>query len=653
MDDPRQLGGAFGDPRRLLGQVLSGRYRVDDLIGEGGMGAIYRAENLTTRGRVAIKVLHPEMLENAEAVARFEREAVALGRIVHPNVAAARDVGRLDDGASFLVLDYLEGDDLRAVIARGPLPPDRALRIARQIALGLEAVHAIGIVHRDLKPENIMLVSEGGAHDVVKVLDFGIAKVPAAHEAGRHPGRAPLTQAGVAYGTPEYMAPEQALSGNVDARADLYALGVILYEMLSGRRPFDSMDRAELVRLVTTTPPPPLAPRVPGGMLPPALEALVTRLLQKEAQNRFNAARDVIAMIDALGLPAPAPAHAAGAIRSDQATYVARPRPTRDVSSRASAPTFAPGQGSLTASPRASSAPGEGHLDQMIATLPGPLRGVPASALLSWVGLVGATALVLLAVAVRSPKSVEALEDSAPPSLAGSARALAGSAVHGPDDAPAALTAAPTAEVDAARTGGLVALGPLAQKYPSDPLVLKALLLAHAADKAGYSAALGVARRLFEVAPLTTNDDDVRRVLLLATSGPPDIATQAFELISTKMGAAGPDLLFELVSTPTTAKASKDRAAKKLDDPAVRALASPALLIALELRAVLPCARKLLLGRARDNGDARSLAYLKPLLLTTGCGLFHRSDCYECLTNRADLKEAIAAIEAHRSPGSP
>src|SRR6478609_2638773 len=114
MDDPRQPGTAIGDPRRLLGQVLSGRYRLHEVVGEGGMGAVYRAEDVTKSARVAVKLLHSKMLENAEAVARFEREAVALGRIVHPNIAAARDVGRLDDGSCFLVLDFLDGEDLRA-----------------------------------------------------------------------------------------------------------------------------------------------------------------------------------------------------------------------------------------------------------------------------------------------------------------------------------------------------------------------------------------------------------------------------------------------------------------------------------------------------------------------------------------------------------
>jgi eukaryotic-like serine/threonine-protein kinase len=650
MDDPRQLGGAHGDPRRLLGQVISGRYRVDEVIGEGGMGAVYRAENLATRSRVAIKVLHPEMLGNAEAVARFEREAVALGRVVHPNIAAARDVGRLEDGSCFLVLDYLEGEDLRAVVNRGPLPHDRALRIARQIALGLDAVHAIGIVHRDLKPENVMLVRDGGAPDVVKVLDFGIAKVPAAHEAGRHPGRPPLTQAGVAYGTPEYMAPEQALSGNVDARADLYALGVMLYEMLAGRRPFDAADRGELTRLVTTSPPPPLAAMVPGGVVAPALEALTMRLLRKEASTRFNSASDVVAAIDGLALVASTPAPAHG-IRSDQATLAAHPGAAR-ASHPVAMPTITAGRGSIASiarGSRASSAHGDGQLDHMIATLPAPLRDVPARALLSWLGLLGITAVVLLAVAIRSPKTLDALEDVVTADGGGPHGAHPAGAAKSDDEPPPAPTAATTAELDDARAGGLVALGPLAQKFPADPAVLKALMLAHASDKAGYGAAVGVARRLVEVAPKTATDEDVRRVLLLAANGPPDVAAQAFDLIATRLGSAGPDLLFELVTTATTAKYPKERAAKQLDDPAVRALATPALLIAVELRAVLPCARKPLLTRARDDGDARSLQYLKQPLANTGCGFFRRGDCYECFGNRAELKEAIAAIEGRRA----
>src|SRR5688572_22358703 len=183
------------------------------------MGAVYRAEHTHMRKRLAVKVLHPEMLDLAEAVERFEREAIAGAHIEHPNVAAANDFGKLEDGSHFLVLEYLEGEDLRSVLGKGPVAPDRALRIARQIALALRAAHQIGIVHRDLKPENVMLIKKDREVDIVKVLDFGIAKVPVAELTTRGaPGAQALTKLGMVYGTPEYMAPEQALGQEVDGR---------------------------------------------------------------------------------------------------------------------------------------------------------------------------------------------------------------------------------------------------------------------------------------------------------------------------------------------------------------------------------------------------------------------------------------------------
>src|SRR5262245_24146803 len=161
-----------------VGQVVSGRYRIRELLGEGGMGAVYLAEHTHMRKRVALKLLHPEMGGNEEVLARFKREAEAAAHIEHPNVAAATDFGQTEDGAFFLVLEYVEGTSLREAIARsGAMPSERAVRITRQIALALERAHAAGIVHRDLKPENVMLVRKGDDPDFVKVLDFGIAKV--------------------------------------------------------------------------------------------------------------------------------------------------------------------------------------------------------------------------------------------------------------------------------------------------------------------------------------------------------------------------------------------------------------------------------------------------------------------------------------------
>src|SRR5580692_1688622 len=159
------------------GTIIAERYRVDSLLGEGGMGKVYAAEHVHMRKQVAIKVLHPEMSTTPEVVARFEREAVAAGKITHPNVAAATDFGRLADKSFFLVLEYVAGTDLRKAVGKGALPPERAVHIVRQIAAAVGAAHAAGVVHRDLKPENIMLVERDGDPDFVKVLDFGIAKI--------------------------------------------------------------------------------------------------------------------------------------------------------------------------------------------------------------------------------------------------------------------------------------------------------------------------------------------------------------------------------------------------------------------------------------------------------------------------------------------
>ena len=209
---------------RLVGTIVSERYRIERVLGEGGMGAVYLAEHVLMHKRLAVKVLHPEMIGLPDVVRRFEREALAASHIDHPNVAAATDFGKLEDGSFFLVLEYVEGKNLYDVLSDGPLPAERALRVAHQIASALARAHALGIVHRDLKPENVMLVERDGDPDFVKVLDFGIAKVSAAPSSPR-PGRTAsgpsITRAGAVFGTPEYMAPEQALGHEVDARADL------------------------------------------------------------------------------------------------------------------------------------------------------------------------------------------------------------------------------------------------------------------------------------------------------------------------------------------------------------------------------------------------------------------------------------------------
>ncbi|KYF89644.1 protein kinase, partial [Sorangium cellulosum] len=304
-------GAAGGDA--LVGSLISGRYRVDALIGEGGMGAVYRGEQVHLRKRVAIKVLRPLARRMPELVARFEREAVAGAHIRHPNVVAAIDFGQLDDASFFLILEYVEGTPLKDVIAEGRLPPARALRIARQLASALSATHEKGIVHRDVKPLNVLL----DAHDQVRLIDFGLAKVDVdllSSQSRKTAGPTPaLTNAGEVFGTLAYLAPE-ALRGMdaVDARADLYALGLVLYEMLTGHHPFDTKNIVARLKQQGAAGPPALSLRAPDLVVPYEVEQAVARLMEHDASFRYQTAADAVAALDeALAAIARAAAHAA------------------------------------------------------------------------------------------------------------------------------------------------------------------------------------------------------------------------------------------------------------------------------------------------------------------------------------------------------
>jgi serine/threonine protein kinase len=297
----------------LVGSTVAGRYRIECLLGSGGMGAVYRAEHVHMRKTVALKVLHKEFIGVNEVVARFEREAIAAGRIEHPNVAPATDFGKLDDGSFYLVLEYIDGTSLRAIIDEGPLEWRRAVAIGKQVVSALVAAHAAGIVHRDLKPDNVMLVQQPDGSERAKVLDFGIARVsvPEAQKDATH-----LTKVGAVMGTVQYMSPEQALGDNVDERTDLYALGIILHEMISGRLPFDADTAAQILAKQITEAPPPL----PAGT-PALLGALVGELLRKTAIERPPSARAVLERLEGL-TSVPAPALAAAAPRRGSQRFV-------------------------------------------------------------------------------------------------------------------------------------------------------------------------------------------------------------------------------------------------------------------------------------------------------------------------------------------
>ncbi|MBV8762564.1 MAG: protein kinase [Deltaproteobacteria bacterium] len=268
-------------PELDVGSEVDGRYKITELIGEGGMGKVYLAEHVEIGKRVALKVLHPSYSRMPDLVERFRREARAASKIGHPNIVDVTDSGSTPDGSVYFVMEYLEGVELGSIIEReGALDVARALRITGQICRALAAAHREGIIHRDLKPENIFLITRGGEADVVKVLDFGIAKTTEA-EAARERR---LTSPGMAMGTPEYMAPEQAAGRPADARTDIYSLGAIMYEMVTGVPPYQGDNFMEiLTKKATQDPPPPLTIR---PELPTQVAELVIAAMSRNPDGR-------------------------------------------------------------------------------------------------------------------------------------------------------------------------------------------------------------------------------------------------------------------------------------------------------------------------------------------------------------------------------
>jgi serine/threonine protein kinase len=265
----------------LLGTVVDNRYRVVELIGEGGMGKVYLAEHVEIGRRVALKVLHPSYGRMPDLVERFRREARAASKIGHPNIVDVTDSGTTSDGSVFFVMEHLEGIELGGIIEReGAIDVPRSLRIASQICRALAAAHNVGIIHRDLKPENVFLITRDSTADFVKVLDFGIAKTTEAEQARERK----LTSPGMAMGTPEYMAPEQAAGRSADARCDVYALGAILFEMLTGVPPYQGDNFMEILTKKATVDP--VAPNSLRPDLPEAVCAVVMSAMARNPDHR-------------------------------------------------------------------------------------------------------------------------------------------------------------------------------------------------------------------------------------------------------------------------------------------------------------------------------------------------------------------------------
>jgi len=611
----------------LIGTVLAGRYRIEALVGSGGMGAVYRAEHIHMRKAVAVKVLHREMTGVPEVVARFEREAVAGGRIDHPHVVSATDFGQLEDGSYYLALEFVEGRSLAKLIdSEGALAPERALRITRQIVEALNAAHSVGIVHRDLKPDNVMLVLKEGDPDYVKVLDFGIAKIKV-EEAKEQTA---LTQIGTVFGTPEYMSPEQARGEHVDARADLYTVGVILYEMLAGASPFKDTDLVVVLTRHLTADPPPLP-----ATIDPMIVDLVNLMLRKNPADRVQTAQELIERIDViLGAPPSfgfAGSPASGVVSVPRYTSAAQSASSRrEAAAEGNAPTLL----------------GDAITGGIARPLPLLQRSVDIGQRHVPLWLLGSGALfgTLLVAGVVVAGSLIFGSKSSSTSPVESLTEI----IKPKDTELAELVAR-------ASTGDQTALAELTARPEKKRGIPVWRALGHGYEKLGQDrASLGAYQSGVAMHPQLAKDPtllaDVRKAV-----DDPEAGEEALKFAAT-LGPEGADLLYDAWESsrgvPNKSIVAK-RARALLDDEAVREKASPALKVLLELGKAQKegCASvKRWLTRAAADGDMRLVPSLKRFDDRRGCGFLGLGDCYSCLRAGKDLSATADSAGARPAP---
>ena len=634
---------ADADP--LVGTTLAERYLIVEQLGSGGMGAVYRAEHVHMKKSVAVKVLHRHMTTNQEVVARFEREAVAAGRIDHPNVAAATDFGRLPDGSFYLVLEYVEGKSLGLLMDQGPTDPVRALAITRQIADGLAAAHAAGIVHRDLKPDNVLLVDREGARDIVKVLDFGIAKVHLEEGSGHRP----LTQIGTIFGTPQYMSPEQGQGHTVDARSDLYAVGVLLYEMLAGKLPFDADDLVVLITRHVTEPPPPLPAAIPAP-----LRALVADLLAKKPAERVQSAAVLRERIDAL-LAELAPDAALAWRGGSRASARGSAASGGASAPNAAAASVAGGIAHVAARASAEASRVVSLVEKAQREL---LRRAPAlerrvrvgGVVLPLFALVGGGVLLalvgaLLAILVVPGRSGRHASGTSP---------SAGASATAPKNSEEAKHRELVRRAESGNRQALATLDalPSKQRKPEDA---RALGRGYAAAGDWTSSVAAYRAGVLAFPSLRSDPEllaDIRRASEQESS-----SEEALRLSAHQLGEKGLDLLWD-AWTATRNKAElvaiNRRVRQFLDDTAVREHAARELGLVFELERAEKRRRcseaKALLPKVAEYGDARLLPILDRFKLTRGCGFVDLADCWECLRSGKELARAREAVEKRPAP---
>jgi serine/threonine-protein kinase len=648
------------------GVVVGDRYRIGRLLGEGRTGTVYVAEHVLLQKKVALKVLHPDLTDTPEGVARFEREAMATARIEHPNVAGAIDFGKLEDGARYLALEYVEGASLRNMIASGRMELKRALHVSRQIASALAAAQALDIVHRDLKPENVMLVTRGDDPDFVKIIDFGMVRI--AVDDGPYGGPQRLTKAGAVFGTPEYIPPEQGIGQKVDSRADLYALGVMMFEMIAGVRPYPERDDVGILGQQLTLPVPTFAERVPGLEVPPSITRLVSRLLAARPQERIQQAEDVVRAIEeflvrgesATTAPAPLEPLPAFALNTQlqlpNAPAPAAPQPPEVGPTSERAGTAAAAAAAAARSAVASMAPAAAKVGQAAQSisrgatnifwnmtelvskrrnaLPEPLRGwllrVPAAAI-----LVAGSVLLLLSLAQLGLWLHRATRDHTAVDAGG---------------APAAASSATDVHVaEPAAADSLAGQPPAPQSNPNDPDVVVRSAQAKL-DEGRDAEAVSAIARLLGKHPDKRNDDTVASILFkTASSNVGNAANATFSLLQGTMAAQGAEIIYQLAIDRSIPGHVRSRAEKWLHSPQFDRAASDALRVAARLRLAPTCeAKHAMLPMAAKAGGAAALVYLHELEAETGCGLSGASDCYSCLRKDSQLKDAIAQIDTRQ-----
>ena len=281
---PRDASETPMDTSNLLGQRLFGEYTIVDKLGEGGMGSVYLAKQATIDQKIAVKVLHEDSAKDNEMIQRFHREARVVSMLTHPNIIRVFVFGRTDSGLLYLAMEYVEGTPLRNVLDRGMLDEMRAIKIMKQMCSALSEAHDFGIIHRDLKPDNVLLTEWRGEDDFAKILDFGIAKLKQP-DSSREQQK--LTKAGIVYGTPEYLSPEQAQAHDLDGRTDLYSLGCMLFEMMTGQLPFDAPQKMKILKAhVFDEPPAPSS--IAPDRISPTMENIIQKAMAKDPDDRFQ-----------------------------------------------------------------------------------------------------------------------------------------------------------------------------------------------------------------------------------------------------------------------------------------------------------------------------------------------------------------------------